>query len=100
MLLRSDYARVSFAWCLHGGSGSGPSPDSRCRYRHGGLCGICARWSRGYLRHLLAVGEHTASRLVTIHNVAWPLALVRSMGDAIREGRLAALRPEVLELWV
>ena len=26
-------------------------------------CAVCARWSRGYLRHLLQVGEQTAARL-------------------------------------
>jgi queuine tRNA-ribosyltransferase len=30
--------------------------------------------SRGYLRHLFKVGEPTAARLVSIHNVAWTLS--------------------------
>ena len=62
-------------------------------------CAVCARWSRGYLRHLLAVGEHSALRLLTIHNVAWTLALVASMRTAIAEGRFAARRSEVLAVW-
>ena len=28
------------------------------------------RWSRGYIRHLLAVGEPAAARIVTLHNLA------------------------------
>ena len=39
-------------------------------------CGVCARWSRGYLRHLLSVSEPTAPRLLTLHNVAWTFAFV------------------------
>ena len=33
-------------------------------------CSTCTRWSRGYLRHLLVVGEPTAWRLLSIHNLA------------------------------
>ena len=62
-------------------------------------CPVCQRWSRGYLRHLLAVGEHTGYRLVTLHNVAWTLAFVAGMGDAIRQGRFAAYRAATLAVW-
>ena len=33
-------------------------------------CAVCARHSRGYLRHLFQVGEPTASRLVSLHNIS------------------------------
>ena len=62
-------------------------------------CEVCARHSRGFLRHLLKTGEPTASRLVSLHNVAWTLALMASARHAIVEGRFAALRSEVLEVW-
>jgi queuine tRNA-ribosyltransferase len=62
-------------------------------------CPVCARWSRGYLRHLLSVAEPTAPRLLTIHNVAWTLALVERMRAAIAEGSLASLRAELAERW-
>lgn len=62
-------------------------------------CEVCARHSRGFLRHLLKTGEPTASRLVSLHNVAWTLTLMASARQAIVEGRLAALRSEVLEVW-
>jgi queuine tRNA-ribosyltransferase len=58
-------------------------------------CSTCARWSRGFLRHLLLVGEPTGPRLVTVHNLAWVLDLVRRTREAIAEGRLTALRNEV-----
>jgi queuine tRNA-ribosyltransferase len=62
-------------------------------------CPVCARWSRGYLRHLLGVGEQVAARLVTIHNVAWTTRFVARTADAIRAGRLASWRTEVLDIW-
>jgi queuine tRNA-ribosyltransferase len=58
-------------------------------------CTTCARWSRGYLRHLLLVDEPTAPRLLTIHNLHWVLELVRRTRAAIADGTLAALRGEV-----
>ena len=62
-------------------------------------CVVCNRWSRAYLRHLLMVQEPTAARLLTLHNVAWTLALVTKMRAAIREGRFEAMRSEVLGVW-
>jgi queuine tRNA-ribosyltransferase len=62
-------------------------------------CRVCGRFSRGYLRHLLVVGEPTGGRLLTIHNLAWTLALVESARRAIRAGSLAALTSRVREAW-
>ncbi len=62
-------------------------------------CPVCARWSRGYLRHLLAVGEPGAARLLSVHNLGWTLRLVERMGAAIRAGRFQALRREILAIW-
>ena len=62
-------------------------------------CEVCARHSRGYIRHLLQVGEPTASRLLSLHNVAWTLDLMARMRQAIQAGTLARLRREVLEVW-
>ena len=68
-------------------------PDPSCD------CPTCQRWSRGYLRHLLQVGEPTAARLLTVHNVAWTLDLVRRMRSAIAGGTFDALRRDVLAVW-
>ncbi len=62
-------------------------------------CPVCARWSRAYLRHLVMVGERGAGRLITLHNLAWTLALVAAAGEAVRAGRCAALREEVAATW-
>jgi queuine tRNA-ribosyltransferase len=62
-------------------------------------CPTCARYSRGYLRHLMQVGELSALRLLTIHNVSWLLRFVDRTADAIRQRRLAEWRAEVLAVW-
>ena len=62
-------------------------------------CPVCQRWSRAYLRHLLRVDEPTAPRLLTIHNVAWTLALVERARTAIRDGSLASLRSDIRGAW-
>ena len=62
-------------------------------------CEVCARHSRGYLRHLLQVGEPTASRLLSIHNVAWTISLMTSMREAIGAGTFESMRRSVLDVW-
>jgi queuine tRNA-ribosyltransferase len=62
-------------------------------------CEVCRRHSRGYLRHLFQVGEPTASRLVSLHNIAWTLHLMERMREAITAGRFESLKKEVLEVW-
>lgn len=62
-------------------------------------CPVCARWSRAYLRHLHRLGEPTAARLLTVHNVAWLSALVVGLRDAIAAGRFAAERRRILAMW-
>jgi queuine tRNA-ribosyltransferase len=62
-------------------------------------CLVCARHSRGYLRHLFAVGEPTASRLVSMHNLAWTLQLMASIRAAIVAGTFDELRRTVLSVW-
>ncbi|HEY3484194.1 MAG TPA: tRNA guanosine(34) transglycosylase Tgt, partial [Ilumatobacteraceae bacterium] len=74
-------------------AGSDEPVDAECP------CEVCARHSRGYLRHLFQVGEPTGLRLLSIHNVAWTLHLMDRMRAAIAAGTFAALRDEVLSVW-
>ena len=60
---------------------------------------VSRRWSRGYLRHLLMVDEPAAARVLTMHNLAWLLALVERARAAIDEGNLGGLRAEVAAVW-
>jgi queuine tRNA-ribosyltransferase len=62
-------------------------------------CWVCARHSRGYVRHLMQAGEPTASRLVSVHNIAWTLHLMDRIRAAITDGTFGALRREILAVW-
>jgi queuine tRNA-ribosyltransferase len=68
-------------------------PDPECP------CSTCARWSKGYLRHLLQVGEPTAGRLLTVHNLSWLLALVHELRSAIAEGTFEDVRRRIHGVW-
>ena len=58
-----------------------------------------ARWSRGYLRHLLNTGEPTGPRVITLHNVAWLLRLMTRVRDAIADGTFESLRAQIISVW-
>ncbi|MCQ3811171.1 MAG: tRNA guanosine(34) transglycosylase Tgt [Acidimicrobiia bacterium] len=58
-----------------------------------------ARYSRAYLRHLFNVDEPSAARLLTLHNVAWLLALMDAAQEAIANGTFDRLRRRVAEAW-
>ena len=62
-------------------------------------CEVCARHSRGYIRHLFQVQEPTGSRLVSLHNIGWTLQLMGRMRTAIAAGTFDQLRREVLAVW-
>ena len=84
--------------------GTAQPPQRRPRPRRRPLdpacgCGTCARWSRGYLRHLLAVGEPTAWRLLSLHNLSQVLGLMAEARSAIAAGRFDRLRHRTAELW-
>ena len=65
----------------------------------GCACSTCQRWSRAYLKHLLAVSEPTGARLTTIHNVHWLLRLIDQARDAIAGGTYDAFRAGVIAVW-
>jgi queuine tRNA-ribosyltransferase len=67
--------------------------DPRCP------CEVCSRHSRGYLRHLLQVGEPSASRLLSLHNIAWTFDLMSTMRAAIVAGTFESLRASLLDVW-
>ena len=67
--------------------------DPRCG------CDVCQRWSRAYLRHLLQVGEPGVLRLLSWHNLAWTLELIRSVRTAIEAGQLDRVRREIADVW-
>ncbi|HXW81257.1 MAG TPA: tRNA guanosine(34) transglycosylase Tgt [Acidimicrobiales bacterium] len=62
-------------------------------------CSVCGRHSRSYLRHLFNVGEPSAGRLVSLHNLTWLAHLVARAREAVLDGQLSALSDEVGEAW-
>ena len=58
-----------------------------------------ARFSRGYLRHLMSVNEPTASRILTLHNIAFVNDFVADARAAIEAGRFSEFREQVNEVW-
>ena len=52
------------------------TPPRTSRWTPRAAAPVCARHSRGYLRHLFTVGEPTAARLVSLHNMPGRCALL------------------------
>jgi queuine tRNA-ribosyltransferase len=51
-------------------------------------CYTCRHYSRAYLRHLYLANEILSSRLNTIHNLSCYMNFLKTVQEAIREGRL------------
>jgi queuine tRNA-ribosyltransferase len=64
-------------------------PDPNCG------CMVCGRYSRAYLRHLMAAQEPLAGVLNTLHNLAYYLDTMRAVRNAIQTNSLPALLARV-----
>ena len=62
-------------------------------------CDCCANYSRAYLHHLFAAEEMLGPTLLSLHNLAFYLRLMREAREAIRAGRFAAFRVACLARW-
>jgi queuine tRNA-ribosyltransferase len=79
------------------------SPMLRCattrpRWMPGVTAIRASRYSRAYIHHLFRAQELLGIRLVSLHNVAFLLKLMRTIRQSIIEGRFAHLRAEWLEV--
>jgi len=52
-------------------------PDPNCG------CGVCRRYTRAYLRHLMQAGESLYATLNTIHNLAYYLAVMKRVRESL-----------------
>jgi queuine tRNA-ribosyltransferase len=59
-------------------------------------CEVCRTHSRAYLRHLFAVGDHTATSLGTLHNVSFFVTLLREARGAILDGTFDTFHADFL----
>ncbi len=55
-------------------------------------CPTCARFSRAYVRHLQKTGEMLGHTLVSVHNVAFMMRLMREIRTALHEGKFADIK--------
>jgi queuine tRNA-ribosyltransferase len=62
-------------------------------------CKVCRRHSRAYLRHLFNVGEPSAGRLVSLHNLVWLSNLVERAREAVVAGQFSELQRSVEATW-
>jgi queuine tRNA-ribosyltransferase len=62
-------------------------------------CATCARFSRGYLRHLFVAEEMLGLRLVSLHNVRFLLRIAEQARAAILEGAFARWRGDWLRTY-
>ena len=60
-------------------------------------CPVCQRFSRAYIRHLLAAGELLALRLCVLHNLFFYNQLMAKIRQAIEQNRFAAFRAQYAE---
>jgi queuine tRNA-ribosyltransferase len=54
-------------------------------------CEVCQRYSRGYIRHLVAQREASAPYLCTLHNLSWMFRYVDAIRAAIETSDKALL---------
>jgi len=59
-------------------------------------CETCRDYSRAYLAHLFRAGELLVHRLTSVHNLTYPLDLMRAIRQGLRDGGYRALRDRVM----
>ncbi len=55
---------------------------------------VSRKYSLGYLRHLINVGETTGGVLLSLHNIEYLLLLAKGARQAILEGKFEEFRKE------
>jgi queuine tRNA-ribosyltransferase len=80
------HGRVNILAAAHAQDSSPLDPDCGCY--------TCRNFSRAYLRHLVQAKEMLGATLITMHNLALLLNLMREIRVAILSGNFARLREE------
>ena len=62
-------------------------------------CPTCKNFSKAYLRHLFIAKELTAYRLLSQHNLAYYIGLIKNIRSAIEAGTLPELLEHHRQLW-
>ena len=59
-------------------------------------CYTCKHYTRGYLRHLITVGESLGGSLISIHNIRFLIKMMEEIREAIKEDRFIDYKREFL----
>ena len=59
-------------------------------------CYTCQNFTRAYIRHLVVAKEMLASTLISIHNIAFLISLVKNSRQAILEQRFTSFAEDFL----
>jgi queuine tRNA-ribosyltransferase len=62
-------------------------------------CPVCARFSRGAIRHFVMQKEILGMQLLTEHNLAFLFTLMAGAREAIAEGRFATFKERWSAPW-
>lgn len=62
-------------------------------------CLACRNYSRGYICHLIRVGEMLGPQLISVHNLAHYMSLMRRIRSAIAEGTFLELHAAERRRW-
>jgi queuine tRNA-ribosyltransferase len=57
-------------------------------------CYTCRTYTRAYLRHLFNAEEYLANRLASLHNLTFFIQLLKSIRQAVEDGRFAEFRKD------
>ena len=59
-------------------------------------CYTCKHYTRGYLRHLITVGESLGGSLISIHNIRFLIRMMEEIREAIKEDRFISYKEQFL----
>jgi queuine tRNA-ribosyltransferase len=63
-------------------------------------CYACRRFSRAYIRHLFTAEEMLGARLASLHSLTFYVSMMRSMREAIIDGKFSDWRREFLSKYL
>lgn len=61
------------------------------------VCSTCQNFQRGFIRHLLSIGDPLGARLLTHHNVYYFVSLLRDIRERILEGSFGQMVQDFLQ---
>ena len=60
-------------------------------------CYCCKNYTKGYIRHLISVGESLGGSLLSIHNIRFLIKLTEDLREAIKNDNILEYRDEFIK---